>query len=63
MAQVLQPGDGVGRDGAGHLVGGQRLLVVAQLELRAAQHVVGVGKRGVLANQLLQGGDGARGLS
>ena len=61
--QLLQPHDRVGREGAGRAVGLDGLRKVAHLHLRAAQHVVGVGKRGVLANQLLQGGDGARGLA
>ena len=61
--QLLQPHHRVGREGAGRAVGLDGLRKVAHLHLRAAQHVVGVGKRVVLANQLLQGGDGARGLA
>ena len=62
-AELLQPDDGVGGQRAGRSVGFNGLGEVACLHLGAAQHVIGVGKRGVFADQALQRGHGAPGLA
>ena len=56
-AQTLQAAHRRRCELAGHLVGGQGVFKLAQLELRTAHDVVGIGIAGVVGNQVFQRAD------